>query len=909
MTDSQPSWIGRSIGGRYQIEDLLGRGGMSSVYKATDPNLQRAVAVKMIHPHLSEHPEFVKRFEQEAAAVAQLRHPNIIQVHDFNHEGDVYYMILEHVPGETLEKRLDALKGANLRLPLSETIHIMSNLCDAVAFAHERNMVHRDLKPSNVIINLLSEPILMDFGIAKIVGGGQVQTATGATIGTAAYMAPEQVQGENVDQRADIYSLGVMLFEMASGRPPYEGKSALTVMMKHVQEPIPDIRVLNNNIPDILVGILEKALAKDPADRFSSAIEIGTALRMVGQQTLESTAAQTFSFPQTAVPKSETAVIPPASPDPTPTPPPTSQPTPAAEQVQPEPAQPDDQPAAAIAPRRSRRKLMVGVAAAVFLIGLLIGGFFLYQRLFPSMPSSADMVQIPAGSYTVGQGNGGNQYAAEQQVDLLDYWIDQYEVSNSDYAAFVADTNADLPSNWSSPTGPSGQEQNPVQGISWEMARDYCNWTNKRLPTEAEWEVAARGPSSLLYPWGDDRQLVTLPTSGSYAAGTNPVNRSAFNVYDMAGNVWEWVDAPYTAVSAGQQVLRGGAYDNQRDMAYRLAGDPTVPTMQVTAGFRCAATEVEVVPEEGILLQEDFVDPESGWESWDDGSVLYGYHPPDYYHVQAGKPNTLSTANFGGTFDDLTMEALVFVDATDTEAGDFRYGMTLRRTGDNFYAFTIAPRAGSWSVLRNTASGLEVLDQGSIDSLQGLTGKDSLRVDASGSQFAFSINGRLVSQFKDAELPEGDIGFLVQTFDETRAHVHFDRLTVREVAYSPTTTVMMSDDFTDPNSGWPSVTEGATLSGYHPPDYYHVQSGEPAHRSVAYFEGTLDDFTMEADIFVDSTDTPDGDFRYGLIARRQGDDFYAFLVSPQTGEGRVIKNSATGEELLAEGVETSAQGL
>ncbi|MCP5095377.1 MAG: serine/threonine protein kinase [Chloroflexi bacterium] len=194
MSESQPSWIGRRIGNRYQIEAILGRGGMSSVYKATDPNLQRTVAVKMIHPHLSEHPEFVKRFEQEAAAVARLRHPNIIQVHDFNHDGDVYYMILEHVAGETLEERLKSLNSANLRLPLAETIHIMTNLCNAVAYAHERNMVHRDLKPSNVIINLLNEPILMDFGIAKIVGGDHVHTATGATIGTAAYMAPELAQ-------------------------------------------------------------------------------------------------------------------------------------------------------------------------------------------------------------------------------------------------------------------------------------------------------------------------------------------------------------------------------------------------------------------------------------------------------------------------------------------------------------------------------------------------------------------------------------------------------------------------------------------------------------------------------------------------------------------------------------------
>ncbi|MFQ5435347.1 MAG: SUMF1/EgtB/PvdO family nonheme iron enzyme, partial [Anaerolineae bacterium] len=612
-----------------------------------------------------------------------------------------------------------------------------------------------------------------------------------------------------------------------------------------------------------------------------------------------------YNFPPTAVSKPEAAVIPPDTAVPPLVHPSTSQPTPSPDQMQPTPAT----PAVADTPVHTSRKRFAGIAAGILLIALLIGGFFLRPRLFPSIPSSAGMVKIPAGSYTVGQGNGGNQYAAEQQVALVDYWIDQYEVSNGAYAAFVDDTNAELPPGWSGSSGPVGQEQNPVRGVSWEMARAYCNWADKRLPTEAEWEVAARGPDGLLYPWGDDRELVNLPANEPYASGTIPVNRSAFNVYDMAGNVWEWVDEPYTAVPAGQQVLRGGAYDNQRDLAYRLAGDPTIPTMRVTAGFRCAASEVEIVPEADILLQEEFIDPESGWQTKDDGSVLFGYHQPDFYHVQAGDADTLSTSFFGGNFDNITMEALVFVDATDTETGDFRYGLVLRQNGDSYYAFTISPRAGQWYVLKNTTAGLDVLTQGSIDSLQGLTGKDRLRVDAGGSDFAFSINGRLVSQFNDADLPEGDIGFLVQTFDETRAHVHYDTLTVRRVAYAPTTTVLLSDNFTDPNSGWPTVTEGATLSGYHQPDFYHVQSGEPAHRSTAFFERDFDNFTVETEIFVDSTDTPDGDFRYGLAVRRQGNNYYAFLVSPQTGEWRVIKNSDAGEELLAAGNEASAQGV
>ncbi|NJN53935.1 MAG: serine/threonine protein kinase [Anaerolineae bacterium] len=268
MNQSPPSWVGRTLNGRYTIEARLGHGGMSTVYKAQDPNLQRTVAVKIIHPHLSEDPEFVKRFEQEAAAVAKLRHPNIMQVHDFNHDSGTYYIIFEYIAGQPLNDKLKALNDAHIRMPLHDALAIMIPLCEAVAYAHGRNMIHRDLKPSNVIIDLLNQPILLDFGIAKIVGGDHVHTATGATVGTASYMAPEQVLGNEIDRRADIYSLGIILYEMAAGEPPYKGNSPLTVMMQHVNEPLPDITYFNANLPANFTHILDKSLAKNPADRF-----------------------------------------------------------------------------------------------------------------------------------------------------------------------------------------------------------------------------------------------------------------------------------------------------------------------------------------------------------------------------------------------------------------------------------------------------------------------------------------------------------------------------------------------------------------------------------------------------------------------------------------------------------------
>jgi hypothetical protein len=275
---STSNWIGKTLGSRYVIEELLGQGGMSAVYKATDPNLKRVVAIKMIHPHLSGNPDFIKRFEEEAASVAQLRHPGIIQVHDFNRDGDVYYMTLEFVPGETIQAHLKRLNDAGRKLSPTKAMEYMANTCDAVDYAHQRGMIHRDIKPANIMINTHGQAILMDFGIARIVGS-QRHTATGAVVGTAMYMSPEQIKGEQPDRRTDIYSLGVTLFEMASGRPPFEAESAMTLMMMHINDPVPNVRQLNPETPEALVAVINKALEKDPNRRYQTAAQMAAALR------------------------------------------------------------------------------------------------------------------------------------------------------------------------------------------------------------------------------------------------------------------------------------------------------------------------------------------------------------------------------------------------------------------------------------------------------------------------------------------------------------------------------------------------------------------------------------------------------------------------------------------------------
>lgn len=277
-----PSWIGKTLGGRYRIEQLLGQGGMSAVFKAYDPNLKRVVAVKLIHPHLADDPKFLIRFEEEATAVAKLRHSNIAQVYDYNHDGDVYFMVQEYVPGETLQERLRRLNRSGKRIQIAEVIQYTVDICNAAGYAHRVGMIHRDIKPANIILDVHDQAILMDFGIVKILGGEQ-HTATGAVVGTALYLPPELIRGEVPDPRSDVYSLGITLYEMVSGRPPFEADSAMTLMMMHLHDTVPDLRQLRPGVPDELIGVIEKALRKDRHERYGSMAEMATALKTAQQ--------------------------------------------------------------------------------------------------------------------------------------------------------------------------------------------------------------------------------------------------------------------------------------------------------------------------------------------------------------------------------------------------------------------------------------------------------------------------------------------------------------------------------------------------------------------------------------------------------------------------------------------------
>ncbi|HSM56066.1 MAG TPA: protein kinase [Candidatus Sulfomarinibacteraceae bacterium] len=462
---SQNTWIGKKIGGRYEILELLGQGGMSAVYKAMDQNLKRVVAVKLIHPHLSDDPEFVRRFEEEAKAVAQLRHPNIVQIFDFDHDGDVYYIVFEFVPGETLQDRLKRLHEAERRMDVDLLLRITGSLTDALNYAHSRGLVHRDVKPANVMLNVSNEPVLMDFGIVKIVGGTQ-HTATGAVMGTARYMSPEQIRGERVDERTDLYSLGVMLFEMAGGRAPFEADSAMTVMMMHVNDPVPDLRQLRPEVPADLVSLINRTLAKNPDERFATAGALAEALKGIDPHASPA-AADTTPSPTASDP---TIVEPPVSAprDPVQKPvtsPPSTGPTPAAQPygvgAAPPPADTGTGPTPGGPAPTDRRRLAaigaVGLLGVLLLVCVVGGGILLSQGLLGGGDDEGTPVagigETPPGDN--GEGNDGDDAGDNGDVILTSDDADEETPTSTPTPSPTVEptaTNTPPPTNTSEPT-------------------------------------------------------------------------------------------------------------------------------------------------------------------------------------------------------------------------------------------------------------------------------------------------------------------------------------------------------------------------------------------------------------------------------------------------------------------------
>ncbi len=622
--------VGQRFQGKYEILRLLGVGGMGRVYQARHCELETMVAIKVMSAALSSDGEAVERFKREAKAMARVQHPNAVRIIDYGVEQGECYLIMEFLQGETLRERL-ARQG---RLPVETLVRYAEQAFAVLEFMHRQNITHRDLKPDNIFLarsETTGEEIVkvLDFGIAKIQTSTVVNMTTeGTMMGTPRYMAPEQCRGVQIDGRADLYSMGVVLYEMCAGAPPFDGDNPITVALKQVNEPPPPLRERNPEISEAIAAVIHKALEKSPSHRFRSARDFSQAL-------LEAANLAPRDFPDGR------QLAPPAAAD------------------QSELANTLKRPAVdaggATRPYGSRLPLdeaapkrpnwLLYAVAGIALLSLLIGGAQLAGwRAFQPAPSVAtpepprpvvpksleSFAFIPAGTFSMGREPGSDEFAKDKRAPLDEtpshtvsvgaFYLAKYETTNAEYKRFIEATGHPAPRSWKQGSYPPGQDDFPVTGVSWNDARAYCEWLTRanaegvtfRLPTEAEWEYAARGADGRLFPWGNfwrDGTANILETFSASQVLLLPVNvepnntrdKSAFGIFGMGGNVCEWTASDFTVYPgsgyrpAGRdlecKVYRGGHFASPLSNARTTSRKWTLTdTTQDFLGFRLAAT-------------------------------------------------------------------------------------------------------------------------------------------------------------------------------------------------------------------------------------------------------------------------------------------------------------------------------
>ena len=283
--------------GQYHVTGPIGEGGMAAVYQAYQPGVDRYVALKILPRHFASDPQFIIRFDQEARIIAKLQHPHILPVFDYGEADGYTYIVMPFVQSGTLA---DLLHGDPL--PMQQINHIMAQVGDALDYAHSQGVIHRDIKPSNVLMDERGNCLLTDFGIGKILSGSTQLTRTGDVIGTPAYMSPEQGLGGNLDGRSDIYSLGVMLYEMVTGRKPFKAETPMAVIIKHIHDPLPQPRIVNPDIPEPVERIILKTLSKQPEHRYQNPGEMVAALHeVVGTNAIDKVTPPTVTQAESSV--------------------------------------------------------------------------------------------------------------------------------------------------------------------------------------------------------------------------------------------------------------------------------------------------------------------------------------------------------------------------------------------------------------------------------------------------------------------------------------------------------------------------------------------------------------------------------------------------------------------------------
>lgn len=421
--------------GKYEIKGLLGRGGMAEVYRAHNPDIGQDVAIKVLHPAIVDSKDGSVRFRQEAQAAGRLSHPNIVRVYDFEVQGNIYYMVMEILEGSTLRELISDHPNG---MPIARAMSIFRQIGMAVDYAHKNGVIHRDIKPANIVL-VGDRAVLTDFGLAKLAGHVRL-TATGTSSGTPAYMAPEQASGQEITPRTDIYSLGIVLYEMVTGDVPFKGDSFANVLIQHIQAQPPRPSKAVESLDFRTEAVILRALAKDPEQRYGTVEEMIKELDANSGDLSDKTIfVSTQEITQSAMPRAtaqidmthNTIVIPEGS----------------------RPSVPN------IVTQSHQRNtfLLGGVSAAVVLIAVLALLWVLLggddnqdeaDKEEPNPSAPAGMAYIPGGIFNMGSSSGEEAESPSHRVTLSPYFMDLTEVTNEQYMQFVVETGSPEPSTW-----------------------------------------------------------------------------------------------------------------------------------------------------------------------------------------------------------------------------------------------------------------------------------------------------------------------------------------------------------------------------------------------------------------------------------------------------------------------------
>ena len=582
--------------GKYAIESEIGRGAMGEVYKGLDPIINRHVAIKTLSRHGtdSEGNELTTRFRQEAQAAGRLNHPGIVSVYEYGEDGDLAFIAMELVEGHTLAELIEQ----QIHLTLEEVSNLMIKVLEALHYAHSKGVVHRDVKPSNIMRTDSSDVKIADFGIARIESSKLTQHGT--VIGTPGYMSPEQLMGQQVDYRSDIFSCGILLYELLTGESAFSSTNTTSTMYKVVHTELPPASKICPTVPVSFDLVLAKALAKNPEERFGSAQAFAQAIKAIVQGNNK-----TAEVGPTVEPASDKTVIRPPR-----TPPGTAPPPPSKQQHTKLPASNSKKQRFYLLGAGSLVLVIAGISVLLWLTRPFndageksaimnsasplvvapepVPPAYIAGNRFKDCATCPDMVVVPRGTFTQGspaseperESNEGPQRSVRVDYPLA---VGQFEVTRQQFSQFVSDTGYVLTGcstyeegswkllndrDWQSP-GFYQDETEPVTCVSWEDARRYTDWLTKktgkdyRLLSASEWEYIARAGADTARSWGNDPEFACLltniadqSTQDKYPGWkihdcrdgyvhTAPVEDSKpneFGVYGTLGNVFEWVE-------------------------------------------------------------------------------------------------------------------------------------------------------------------------------------------------------------------------------------------------------------------------------------------------------------------------------------------------------------------------------